>query len=144
MWGLDPGSGVDAVSMHPTVSSLLLPAIGNGTIVVKPQIERFAGDSSLLFSDGSRVDDIDAVIFATGSVAAAVAGVLNLMYFGMAGLARGCCAKRVVAGENEAPHHKLTPLPGVRSVGADTAFRFPSCRTRCCRWARTTKWSSTS
>ena len=49
---------------HPTVSSELLPRIGHGDVKVKPNIERFEGDS-VRFVDGT-VEKIDLVIYCTG------------------------------------------------------------------------------
>jgi len=49
---------------HPTVSSELLGRLGHGAISVRPNIERFDGDS-VAFSDGSR-ERIDLVIYCTG------------------------------------------------------------------------------
>jgi dimethylaniline monooxygenase (N-oxide forming) len=50
---------------HPTVSSELLPRLGAGDITVKPNIERFAGGSTVRFADGSE-EEIDLVIYCTG------------------------------------------------------------------------------
>jgi dimethylaniline monooxygenase (N-oxide forming) len=49
---------------HPTVSSEILSRIAHGTITVKPNISRLAGDS-VEFVDGSRVP-ADLVIYCTG------------------------------------------------------------------------------
>jgi len=49
---------------HPTVSSDLLPRIGHGRITVKPNIQRFEGDS-VRFVDGS-VEKIDRIVYCTG------------------------------------------------------------------------------
>ena len=49
---------------HPTVSSELLPRIGHGDVTVKPNIERFEGDS-IRFVDGT-VEKMDLVIYCTG------------------------------------------------------------------------------
>ena len=49
---------------HPTLSSDLLPRIGHGEIEVKPNIERFEGDS-VRFADGT-AEPIDLVIYCTG------------------------------------------------------------------------------
>jgi hypothetical protein len=49
---------------HPTISSDLLPRIGHGRIMVKPNIERLEGDS-VRFVDGS-VEPIDVIVFCTG------------------------------------------------------------------------------
>jgi dimethylaniline monooxygenase (N-oxide forming) len=50
---------------HPTVSSELLPRIGHGDITVKPNIDRFIGDRSIRFDDGSE-EEIDLVVYCTG------------------------------------------------------------------------------
>ncbi len=50
---------------HPTVSSELLPRIGHGDIAVKPNIERFAGDRTVRFEDGSE-EEVDLVVYCTG------------------------------------------------------------------------------
>jgi dimethylaniline monooxygenase (N-oxide forming) len=50
---------------HPTVSSELLPRLGHGDIAVKPNIDRFAGDSRVRFVDGSE-EEIDLVVYCTG------------------------------------------------------------------------------
>ncbi len=49
---------------HPTLSDELLGRLGHGDIVVKPNIERFEGDS-VVFTDGSR-EQVDLVIYCTG------------------------------------------------------------------------------
>ncbi len=50
---------------HPTVSSELLPRIGHGDIVVKPNIDRFSGGRGVRFADGSE-EEIDLVVYCTG------------------------------------------------------------------------------
>ena len=50
---------------HPTVSSELLPRLGHGDIAVKPNIDRFAGGSTVRFADGSE-EEIDLVVYCTG------------------------------------------------------------------------------
>ncbi|KAM4547906.1 flavin-containing monooxygenase 5-like [Odontesthes bonariensis] len=52
-------------SQHPTVNDELPNRILSGTIQVKPNVRRFQG-SSVEFDDGSVVDDVDLVVFATG------------------------------------------------------------------------------
>lgn len=52
-------------SQHPTVNDELPNRILSGTVQVKPNIRRFQG-SSVEFDDGSVVDDVDLVVFATG------------------------------------------------------------------------------
>ena len=50
---------------HPTVSAELLSRLGHGDIVVKPNIDRFAGGRTVRFVDGSE-EEIDLVIYCTG------------------------------------------------------------------------------
>ncbi|KAJ3599791.1 hypothetical protein NHX12_033746 [Muraenolepis orangiensis] len=50
---------------HPTVNDELPNRILSGTVQVKPNICRFQG-SSVEFDDGSIVEDVDLVVFATG------------------------------------------------------------------------------
>lgn len=50
---------------HPTVSSELLPRLGHGDILVKPNIDRFAGGRTIRFADGSE-EEIDLVVYCTG------------------------------------------------------------------------------
>ncbi len=50
---------------HPTVSSELLPRLGHGDIQVKPNIDRFLGDRTVRFVDGSE-EEIDLVVYCTG------------------------------------------------------------------------------
>ncbi|CAL8254759.1 unnamed protein product [Merluccius merluccius] len=52
-------------NQHPTINDDLPNRILSGTIQVKPNIRRFQG-SSVEFDDGSVVEDIDLVVFATG------------------------------------------------------------------------------
>ncbi|XP_056132107.1 flavin-containing monooxygenase 5-like [Lampris incognitus] len=52
-------------SQHPTVNDELPNRILSGTVQVKSNIQRFQG-SSVEFDDGSVVEDIDLVVFATG------------------------------------------------------------------------------
>ncbi len=49
---------------HPTVSSELLPRIGRGDIVVKPNIRAFEGPF-VIFEDGTR-EPVDAIVWCTG------------------------------------------------------------------------------
>jgi cation diffusion facilitator CzcD-associated flavoprotein CzcO len=50
---------------HPTVSSELLPRLGHGDIAVKPNIDRYPGDRTVRFVDGSS-EEIDLVVYCTG------------------------------------------------------------------------------
>ncbi len=50
---------------HPTVSSELLPRLGHGDILVKPNIDRFSGGRTVRFADGSE-EEIDLVVYCTG------------------------------------------------------------------------------
>uniref|UniRef100_UPI0014474EB4 dimethylaniline monooxygenase [N-oxide-forming] 5-like n=1 Tax=Epinephelus lanceolatus TaxID=310571 RepID=UPI0014474EB4 len=52
-------------SQHPTFNDELPNRILSGTVQVKPNIRRFQG-SSVEFEDGSVVEDVDLVVFATG------------------------------------------------------------------------------
>ncbi|XP_074555494.1 flavin-containing monooxygenase 5-like [Halichoeres trimaculatus] len=53
------------LSQHPTLNDELPNRILAGTVQVKPNIRRFQG-SSVEFDDGSVVEDVDLVVFATG------------------------------------------------------------------------------
>ncbi|XP_070764428.1 flavin-containing monooxygenase 5-like [Enoplosus armatus] len=53
------------LSQHPTVNDELPNRILSGTVQVKPNIRRFQG-SSVEFDDGSVVENVDLVVFATG------------------------------------------------------------------------------
>jgi dimethylaniline monooxygenase (N-oxide forming) len=50
---------------HPTVSSELLPRLGHGDVMVKPNIDRYPGARTVRFVDGSE-EEIDLVIYCTG------------------------------------------------------------------------------
>lgn len=50
---------------HPTISQDLLVRLGRGDIIYKPMIERYEG-KTVYFQDGSKEDDVDAVIYCTG------------------------------------------------------------------------------
>jgi dimethylaniline monooxygenase (N-oxide forming) len=50
---------------HPTISSDLLARIGHGDIAVKPNIERFVGERTVRFADGSE-EEVDLVVYCTG------------------------------------------------------------------------------
>ncbi|XP_008275666.1 dimethylaniline monooxygenase [N-oxide-forming] 5-like [Stegastes partitus] len=63
MYNLKPNHRV--FSQHPTVNDELPNRILSGTVQVKPNIRRFQG-SSVEFDDGSVVEDVDLVVFATG------------------------------------------------------------------------------
>lgn len=54
----------EILTAHPTVSSDLLQRVGNGDIIVKPNIAELQGDR-VEFTDGS-VESIDAIVYATG------------------------------------------------------------------------------
>lgn len=54
-----------ALSQHPTVNDELPNRIISGLVKVKGNVKEFT-ETAALFEDGSREDDIDAVIFATG------------------------------------------------------------------------------
>ncbi len=50
---------------HPTVSSEFLPRLGHGDITAKPGIDRFTGERTLRFVDGSE-EEVDLVVWCTG------------------------------------------------------------------------------
>ncbi|KHN82777.1 Dimethylaniline monooxygenase [N-oxide-forming] 5 [Toxocara canis] len=50
---------------HVTINDELPNRIASGTVVIKPNIGRFH-EYSVVFEDGTKVDDVDVVIFATG------------------------------------------------------------------------------
>ncbi|XP_015421448.1 PREDICTED: LOW QUALITY PROTEIN: dimethylaniline monooxygenase [N-oxide-forming] 5 [Myotis davidii] len=54
-----------ALSQHPTVNDDLPNRIISGLVKVKGNVKEFT-ETAAIFEDGSREDDIDAVIFATG------------------------------------------------------------------------------
>nr|XP_056700131.1 flavin-containing monooxygenase 5-like [Euleptes europaea] len=63
MYGLQPQHSLD--SQHPTINDEIANRIISGRVVVKPNIKEFS-ETSVLFDNGSKEDDIDFVIFATG------------------------------------------------------------------------------
>ncbi|KAF0877861.1 flavin-containing monooxygenase 5 [Crocuta crocuta] len=63
MFGLKPKHR--ALSQHPTVNDDLPNRIVSGLVKVKGNVKEFT-ETAAIFEDGSREDDIDAVIFATG------------------------------------------------------------------------------
>jgi dimethylaniline monooxygenase (N-oxide forming) len=50
---------------HPTVSAELLSRLGHGDVLVKSNIDRFAGGRTVRFVDGSE-EEIDLVVYCTG------------------------------------------------------------------------------
>ncbi|KAF1462215.1 Dimethylaniline monooxygenase [N-oxide-forming] 5, partial [Spheniscus demersus] len=62
LYGLQPQHRV--FHQHPTVNDDLPNCIISGSVLVKPNIQKFT-ETSAIFSDGTR-EDIDAVVFATG------------------------------------------------------------------------------
>lgn len=50
---------------HPTVNDELPNRIAAGTVRVKPQIRRFT-ERGLEFDDGTKVEEVDTVVLATG------------------------------------------------------------------------------
>lgn len=62
-YSLKPDHGF--FSQHPTINDDLPNRIASGTIVVKPNIKRFHANR-VEFDDGTTLNDIDAVILATG------------------------------------------------------------------------------
>ncbi|XP_073906685.1 flavin-containing monooxygenase 5 isoform X1 [Castor canadensis] len=63
MFGLKPKHR--ALSQHPTVNDELPNRIISGLVKVKGNVKEFT-ETAAIFEDGSREEDIDAVIFATG------------------------------------------------------------------------------
>nr|XP_044994148.1 flavin-containing monooxygenase 5 [Jaculus jaculus] len=63
LFGLKPKHRL--LSQHPTVNDELPNRIISGLVKVKGNVKEFT-DTAAIFEDGSREDDIDAVIFATG------------------------------------------------------------------------------
>lgn len=63
MFGLKPKHR--ALSQHPTVNDELPNRIISGLVKVKGNVKEFT-ETAAIFEDGSREDDIDVVIFATG------------------------------------------------------------------------------
>jgi dimethylaniline monooxygenase (N-oxide forming) len=63
MYGLKPAHRY--LSQHPSINDALPNRLSSGTLVMKPNIKLIT-DSSVQFDDGSTVDDIDAIILATG------------------------------------------------------------------------------
>ncbi|KAK0400447.1 hypothetical protein QR680_015248 [Steinernema hermaphroditum] len=62
-FGLKPNHRL--LQAHVTVNDELPNRIISGTVVVKPNIERFT-ENGIVFDDGTEVYDVDTVIFATG------------------------------------------------------------------------------
>jgi cation diffusion facilitator CzcD-associated flavoprotein CzcO len=50
---------------HPTVSAELPSRLGHGDVVVKPNVDRFAGGRTVRFADGSE-EEIDLIVYCTG------------------------------------------------------------------------------
>uniref|UniRef100_F6SNY7 Flavin-containing monooxygenase n=1 Tax=Ciona intestinalis TaxID=7719 RepID=F6SNY7_CIOIN len=63
-WGIKPKNG--PLNQHPLITSALPDRILNGSVTMKPNVQRFKEDS-VVFVDGSEVK-ADAVVFATGYV----------------------------------------------------------------------------
>lgn len=63
LYGLKPKHR--ALSQHPTINDNLPNRIISGMVKVKGNVKEFT-ETAAIFEDGSREDDIDAVIFATG------------------------------------------------------------------------------
>ncbi|CAI2166522.1 8588_t:CDS:2 [Funneliformis geosporum] len=51
---------------HPTVKTEFLERVHTGTIICKPNIKELRKDNSIEFVDGSVLEDIDVIIYATG------------------------------------------------------------------------------
>jgi hypothetical protein len=54
----------ELLTAHPTVSSDLLQRVGNGDVIMRPNVAELQGDR-VTFTDGT-VEKIDAIIYATG------------------------------------------------------------------------------
>lgn len=63
MFGLKPKHG--PLSQHPTINDELPNRIISGLVKVKGNVKEFT-ETAAIFEDGSREDDIDVVVFATG------------------------------------------------------------------------------
>lgn len=71
MWGkLDPAWGLmppPSFALAPRASSEhVLVALREGSLALLPGIKRFVGSNSIEFADGTVLDDVDAVVCATG------------------------------------------------------------------------------
>jgi hypothetical protein len=53
------------LAAHPTVSSELLPRLGAGDILVRPNLERFTGGNGVRFADGTE-EEVELVVYCTG------------------------------------------------------------------------------
>jgi dimethylaniline monooxygenase (N-oxide forming) len=65
LYGLKPRHRVDA--QHPMVNDRLPNVIASGTVVIKPNVQRIT-ETAVEFDDGSVVNDVDVIIYATGYV----------------------------------------------------------------------------
>jgi dimethylaniline monooxygenase (N-oxide forming) len=63
-YGLKPAFSVSQA--HPTVNDDLANRIASGTVIIRPNINRFTEDNVVVFDDGEKVTDVDVVILATG------------------------------------------------------------------------------
>jgi dimethylaniline monooxygenase (N-oxide forming) len=70
---LDPAWGLGtppSLSLSPrALNENIIPSLRDGSLTSLPGIKRFVGPSSIEFADGTVLDDIDAVIYATGYLA---------------------------------------------------------------------------
>ncbi|XP_053398441.1 flavin-containing monooxygenase 5-like [Mercenaria mercenaria] len=55
------------LSAHPTVNDELPNRIVSGGVIIKANVERFT-ETGAIFEDGTKVDNLDAVVFATGYI----------------------------------------------------------------------------
>ncbi|CAG8564524.1 4441_t:CDS:2 [Cetraspora pellucida] len=62
--GLEPK--IEPSGCHPTMKTEFYERISTGTLIVKPNIAQLNEDGSIEFVDGTKIEDIDAVIYATG------------------------------------------------------------------------------
>ena len=65
MYGIKPDHRY--LSQHPTINDALPSRISSGTLVIKSNIRKMY-ETSVEFDDGSVVDNIDAIILATGYI----------------------------------------------------------------------------
>uniref|UniRef100_A0A8C3F995 Flavin-containing monooxygenase n=1 Tax=Chrysemys picta bellii TaxID=8478 RepID=A0A8C3F995_CHRPI len=65
IYGLQPNSLHGVILQHPTFNDDLPNRIISGKVLVKPNIREFT-ETSAIFEDGTREEDIDVVVFATG------------------------------------------------------------------------------
>jgi len=65
LYGLKPKHRY--LAQHPLINDALANEIASGTVVIKPNVRRMT-ETGVEFEDGSVVDDVDVIIYATGYV----------------------------------------------------------------------------